>query len=158
MSEFSVARSTVVIADPPQIHALINDLHHWQQWSPWERLDAAIRRQYAGPHFGVGARYTWDGNKYAGRGTMEIIASKPDAIIVAMRFIRPFRAINTVTFTLVPVAEGTEVTWHMSGEQRGLTGLVGRLIPMDRLLGDDFEAGLSNLKARAEHRSVRNDQ
>ena len=61
-------------------------------------------------------------------------------------------------FTLTPVADGTEVTWHMSGEQRGLMGLFGRLVPMDKLLGADFERGLVNLKARAEQRAPSNDQ
>ena len=94
MLEFNVARSIVVVADPPRIHALINDLHHWQQWSPWEGADTGIRREFAGPLCGVGARYAWQGNKFAGRGTMEIIGSKPDSIVVSLRFRKPFRATN----------------------------------------------------------------
>lgn len=150
MLEITVDRSIVVIADPPQIHALINDLHQWQTWSPWEGIDPDLRREYAGPEAGVGARYTWWGNKKAGSGDMEITSSVPDRVTVALRFVKPFKAVNTVTFTLAPVAEGTEVTWHMAGEQRGLMGLIGRLIPMDKLLGRDFERGLSNLKSHVE--------
>ncbi len=89
---------------------------------------------------------------------MEIIGSKPDAIVVSLCFRKPFRATNTVTFTLVPVADGTEVTWHLSGEQRGLMGLFGMMVPMDKRLGADFERGLSNLKARAEQRASGNSQ
>jgi len=45
---------------------------------------------------------------------------------------------------------GTEVTWTMSGEQKGLWGVIGRLYPMDKLIGKDFEKGLARLKAVAE--------
>ena len=38
----------------------------------------------------------------------------------------------------------------MTGEQRGLMAVVGKVIPMDRLVGKDFERGLTRLKAAAE--------
>ncbi|WP_067438738.1 SRPBCC family protein [Nocardioides jensenii] len=150
MSQFNVARSTVVVADPPRIHGLIDDLHQWQQWSPWEGIDPELQREYSGADVGTGARYTWSGNKKAGSGSMEITDSVPDRIDVTVRFLKPFKATNAVTFTLAPVAAGTEVTWSMSGEQRGLMGIVGRFLPMDKLIGKDFEKGLASLKARAE--------
>lgn len=152
MSQFEVARSTVVVADPPDIHDLINDFRHWQEWSPWEGLDPELDRDYTGPDVGVGSHYAWSGNKKAGSGTMEITGSTPDAIQVKVSFAKPFRAINDVTFTLVPVTEGTEVTWTMSGRQKGLMGLVGKVLPMDKLLGKDFEKGLAQLKSVAEGR------
>lgn len=152
MSQFEVARSTVMVADPPEIHGLINDLRHWQDWSPWEGLDAELARDYTGPDAGVGSHYAWSGNKKAGSGNMEIIGSTPDAIDVRVSFLKPFRSTNDVTFTLVPVAEGTEVTWTMRGRQRGLMGLVGKVLPMDKLLGKDFEKGLAQLKSVVESR------
>ena len=42
------------------------------------------------------------------------------------------------------------MTWRMSGEQRGLMSVLGRLVPMDRLVGKDFEKGLARLKSVAE--------
>jgi hypothetical protein len=38
----------------------------------------------------------------------------------------------------------------MSGERTGFWGIVGRLMPMDRLIGKDFEKGLAELKTVAE--------
>ena len=55
-----------------------------------------------------------------------------------------------MTFTLTPAVDGTEVVWLMSGRRTGLWGLLGRLFPMDRLIGKDFEKGLARLKAVAE--------
>ena len=50
----------------------------------------------------------------------------------------------------MPTDAGTEVTWHMTGEQTGLMGVVGRVVKMDKLIGPDFEKGLARLKAAAE--------
>ena len=51
-----------------RVHALVNDFHEWQQWSPWEDLDPQMRRTYSGPDAGVGAAYAWEGNRKAGQG------------------------------------------------------------------------------------------
>ena len=38
----------------------------------------------------------------------------------------------------------------MAGEQSGLMGVFGKVVPMDRLVGPDFEKGLARLKTVAE--------
>ena len=150
MGDFAVSRRTTVIADPARVHGLINSFHEWTAWSPWEDLDPKLERDYTGPDRGVGARYAWSGNRKAGQGSMEITSSTPDAIGLRLAFLKPFRSSNVVTFSLVPAVDGTEVTWLMTGEQRGLMGLFGKVVPMDRLIGKDFEKGLTRLKAVAE--------
>ncbi|QIX26107.1 SRPBCC family protein [Nocardioides sp. JQ2195] len=150
MSEFEAVRSIVVVADPHQVHDLVNDFREWQKWSPWEGLDPRLDRTFSGPDAGVGSHYRWSGNKKAGTGDMEITRSTPDEIGVRVNFHKPWKASNAVTFTFVPVTEGTEVTWRMTGQQKGLMGLVGRLIPMDKLIGKDFEKGLAQLKESVE--------
>ena len=150
MGGFAVSRSTTVIADPARVHGLINSFHEWTAWSPWEDLDPELQRDYTGPESGVGARYAWSGNRKAGQGSMEITSSTPDEIGLRLAFLRPFKSTNQVTFSLVPAVDGTEVTWLMTGEQRGLMGLVGKVVPMDRFIGKDFEKGLARLKAVAE--------
>lgn len=150
MPEFEVSRSTTVLADPERVHELVDDLRAWQQWSPWEQLDPDLQREYSGAESGVGARYAWSGNKKAGAGSMEITASTPEEVRVRLVFLKPFKAENDVDFTIRPVADGTAVTWRMRGQQKGLMGLVGRFLPMDKLVGKDFERGLAQLKECAE--------
>ncbi len=38
----------------------------------------------------------------------------------------------------------------MTGEQKGLMSVLGKVYSMDRLIGPDFEKGLARLKAVAE--------
>jgi hypothetical protein len=150
MGNYRVSRSTSVAADPALVHRLVNDLHEWQSWSPWEGLDPALERTYSGAAAGVGAHYAWSGNRRAGRGTMEVVGSTPERVTVALTFLRPFRSTSEVVFEIVSRGALTEVTWVMTGEQKGLAALLGRVVAMDRLVGKDFEKGLARLKAVAE--------
>jgi hypothetical protein len=150
MGSFEVVRTTTVAADSTRVHALIDDFHAWPAWSPWEDLDPDLQRTYTGPSTGVGARYAWQGNRKAGQGTMEITASTPERIDVDLVFMKPFDSASKVTFELVPTDAGTRVTWRMRGEQKGIWGVVGKVVSMDRLVGKDFEKGLARLKAVLE--------
>lgn len=126
------------------------DFRRRQRWSPWEGLDPDLQRTYTGPEACVGARYAWSGNKNAGEGSMQITSSTPDRVEVALSFTRSWKATNRVVLTLAPAEAGTEVTWTMHGENRGVAALFARFMNMDALLGKDFEKGLAQLKAVAE--------
>ena len=61
------------------------------------------------------------------------------------------KATNETAFGIRPLGEGeTEVSWTMTGEQKGFWGLVGKVYPMDKVVGKDFEKGLAQLKTAAE--------
>ncbi|MBV9948366.1 MAG: SRPBCC family protein [Myxococcales bacterium] len=68
MPSFEHTRSIPIAAPPAAVHALVADLHAWTQWSPWEGLDADLKRTYSGSGKGVGARYAWVGKK-SGEGS-----------------------------------------------------------------------------------------
>ncbi|MFI1238306.1 SRPBCC family protein [Nocardia salmonicida] len=150
MGNFEVSRRTAIAAEPARIHALIDDFHQWRLWSPWEDADPQLARTYTGPESGVGARYAWRGNRKAGAGTMEIKADAEREIGVELTFEKPFKATNFVTFTLAPVAGGTEVIWKMTGTHSGMMGVLGKVFPIDNLIGKDFDKGLARLKTIAE--------
>ncbi len=149
MSSYVVERRTVVDAPADRIHDLVADLHAWRSWSPWEDLDPALERRYDGAERGTGARYSWSGNRKAGRGTMEVVSDTPERIEILVSFEKPFRSTSTSAFLLAPAGAGTEVVWRMTGEQSGVAALVGRIVPMDRLLGGDLEKGVTRLRATA---------
>jgi Polyketide cyclase / dehydrase and lipid transport len=150
MSTFEISRSTNIAADPASVHGRINDFHEWTAWSPWEDVDPNLQRIYTGPDQGVGAHYAWQGNRRAGQGSMEIVSSTPEQIGVKLAFLKPWKATNDVTFTLVPTGSGTDVTWTMTGEHQGLGKVFSKVFSMDKMIGKDFEKGLSRLKAVSE--------
>jgi len=151
MADFEVVRSTTITAPPERVHGLIDDFHAWREWSPWEDIDPNLQRHYSGAQSGAGARYAWEGNRKAGKGNMEILTSTPERIDLRLVFEKPWKATNQVAFELTPAGgDGTHVAWRMSGTQKGLAALFGKIFPMDRMVGKDFEKGLARMKAAAE--------
>ncbi|MGD9960898.1 SRPBCC family protein [Nocardioides sp.] len=150
MGSFEVVRQAQIDAPAETLHSLISNFHEWTAWSPWEDVDPDLHRVYSGPESGPGAHYAWSGNRKAGQGSMEITSSTPTVIRIALSFLKPFKAVNDITFELEPGGSSTGVTWRMTGEQSGLMALFGKVVSMDRLVGKDFEKGLTRLKAVAE--------
>ncbi len=151
-SEFRIARSTIVAAPGAVVFANLNDLHRWRDWSPYEGLDPALKRTYGGAPAGVGATYGWEGNAKAGAGTMTVTESVPGRrLAIELAFTRPFKATNQAEFTVEPVAGGAvKVTWGMSGHHSFGGKLFTTFVSMDKLVGLEFERGLSKLKTLSE--------
>ena len=106
---FRVERSKSIEAPPARIFELINDFHRWAAWSPWEKLDPAMKRTFAGAPSGKGAVYEWAGNSKAGEGRMEITGTSPGSkVTIKLDFLKPFEAHNTAEFTLVPAGAFTK--------------------------------------------------
>lgn len=152
-SEFRVERSTVVAAPGPAVFRQVNDFHNWANWSPWEKRDPAMKRVYEGAPAGTGAVYRWDGNKEVGAGSMTIVESRPsDLVRIKLEFLKPFRATNTAEFTFKPEGDRTAVTWSMTGHNNFMAKAVHLFINIDKMIGDDFERGLAQMKQVAEAR------
>ena len=148
---FRVQRSTGIKAPPEKIFAVINDLHGWAAWSPYEKKDPAMKKTHSGAASGKGAVYAWDGNNQVGAGRMEIMESSPPTrISIKLDFLKPFEGHNTAEFTLAAEGDSTDVTWAMYGPSPYIAKLMGIFFSMDNMIGKDFEAGLANLKAVAE--------
>jgi hypothetical protein len=130
---------------------MISDFRNWAAWSPYEKKDPAMKKTYSGAPSGQGAIYEWDGDKNVGRGRIEITdASVPSRVALNLDMLAPFKAHNVVEFTLEPKGEFTTVTWAMNGRVPFFAKVLHVFFDMDRMVGQDFEAGLASLKAVAE--------
>jgi uncharacterized protein YndB with AHSA1/START domain len=148
---FSVRRATTVRAPPEKIFPLINDFHQWGTWSPFDAKDPGMKRTYSGAGSGRGAVYAWDGNKNVGSGRMEILeASAPSKIVIKLDFFKPFEGHNTAEFTMLPQGDTTSLTWLMHGPAPFMSKVMQVFMNMDKMIGKDFDAGLTNLKKLTE--------
>lgn len=148
---FTVQRVATIKAPPEKIMPLISDFHNWTRWSPWEHLDPAMQRTYAGPASGTGAIYTWKGNSDVGEGRMEITDLAPPAkVVIKLDFIDPFESSNVTEFTLAPQGDSTTVTWNMTGPMPFISKIMSVFASMDGMIGPDFEKGLTKMKTEAE--------
>lgn len=148
---FRVERSASVTAPPAAVYAQIADFHNWPAWSPWEHLDPAMTRSLSGAASGTGAVYEWNGNGKVGQGRMTITDAQPDQkVAIKLEFLKPFQATNATTFELSPSGDGTKVTWAMEGRNNFVAKAMCIFMPMDKMVGGDFEKGLASLKQVAE--------
>ena len=147
---FRVQRTTSIKAPPEKIFALLNDFHSWSAWSPWEKMDPAMKRSYSGATSGEGAVYEWEGNSKVGKGRMEIADASPSKVTVNLDFLKPFEAHNVAEFTLRSKGDSTDVTWTMHGPNLYISKVMSVFVSMDKMIGKDFENGLANLKTLAE--------
>lgn len=148
---FCITRSAAIKAPPEKIRAQLADFRGWRAWSPWERMDAGMKRNFGGAPSGKGATYAWEGNGDVGQGRMEITESLPDKVALDLDLVKPFEAHYKVEFWLVQKGSTTEVTWSMAGSLPSVPKLLQLFVDMDRMVGPKFESGLANLKAVTEN-------
>jgi hypothetical protein len=149
---FQVQRSAHIKASPDKIQPLIGDLHQFNTWNPYNKKDPTMQSSYEGPGNSPGSAYHFKGNKDVGSGSISITGVQPGKVDMALDMTEPFACHNIIEFTLQPQGDGTEVTWAMHGPSKLISKVMGVVFDMDKMVGRDFEAGLSSLKALAEAR------
>jgi len=148
---FRVERTKSVKTSPAKILSLIDDFHKWGDWSPWEKLEPAMKRTYSGADRGKGSGYAWEDNNRIGKGRMEIIdISPPSRVIIKLDFEKPMEGHNVADFTLEGKGDSTMVRRAMYSPNPHLAKGISIFFGMDKMIGKDFETGLIHLKAVAE--------
>lgn len=148
---FHVERTGMIGAPPEVVYAHVVSFHAWPAWSPWEKLDPNMKREFGGTDGAVGSSYAWVGNDNVGTGKMTITEATPASKVdMKLEFIKPFKATNTATFALAPEGAGTKVTWAMDGKNDLMGKIMSIFMNMDKMVGGDFERGLVSLKAVSE--------
>jgi len=148
---YRVERSRRIDTPAGVVFAHLEDFKAWPAWSPWEK-DPNAKKTFAGPATGVGAGYSWEGNKDVGKGKITVTQSTPPTLIsYRLEFIEPFASIAAASFTLRPEGDqAVTVTWSLDGHNNFVGKVMSVFINMDRMIGGEFEKGLADLKAMAE--------
>lgn len=145
--DFRVSRSAVLPAPPATVFTQVNDLHKWEAWSPWAKLDPNSKITFAGPAEGAGSSMAWVGNEKVGEGKMTITESRPGELIrMRLEFVKPFEAMSETEFVFKPDAGGTLVTWTMRGKNNFMGKAISLVMDCDKMMGGQFEQGLDNMK------------
>jgi hypothetical protein len=152
-ADFRISRTGSISAPPSAIFPHVNNLHNWEAWSPWAKLDPNAKNSFEGAPEGVGAKLSWAGNNKVGVGSMMITESNPHNFIAfKLEFLKPMQATNIAEFTFKPDGSQTVVTWSMSGHNNFMGKLVGLIMNCDKMVGGQFQQGLAALKAVVEGR------
>lgn len=152
--ELRIERSATIAAPPSAVFLHVNELKAWDAWSPWAKLDPNAKITFEGPAAGNGAVFGWSGNDDIGEGKMTIVESRPTELIrIRTDFTKPFAGTSTTDFTFKPEGDKTLVTWEMRSEQSFLIRAMCIIFNGKKMIGDQLDKGLANLKAVAEKAS-----
>ncbi|MGE5260246.1 MAG: SRPBCC family protein [Actinomycetota bacterium] len=150
-SDFRVERTATMGAPADAVFTQVNDLHKWDAWSPWAKLDPDAKVTFAGPDAGKDAAMSWSGNDKVGEGKMTIVESHPnDAIKIEVNFTKPFEGSIGSEFGFKPNGDNTDVTWAMTGHRTFMEKVFCLVMNGNKMLSDDIGKGLAQLKAVVE--------
>jgi uncharacterized protein YndB with AHSA1/START domain len=147
--KFTVTRSVSVNAPPEKVYELVADPQRWKEWSVWNQRDPAMQITYSGPPSGSGAAWSWK-SASEGSGKMTFTTAESGKQLSYDLFFADFATMSKGDLTFKPTGAATEVTWTLLGDMGKNPVFRWLALFADRMVGKDFEAGLSNLKALAE--------
>lgn len=152
---FRITRRISINAPADLAFEQVNDFYLWQEMSPYVKMDPDASYSFGGPRAGVGASLAWTGNKEVGEGRMTVSESEPNELVkMKLEFFKPFAATHTAVFTFVENGGQTEATWSMYGTSKFMCKAFGLFANMDKMIGDQFEEGLAQMKANAERKAA----
>lgn len=147
--EIKVERSISISKSLDVVKAKLGDFKYFHdEWSPWSEKDPNMKTTYKGNPGEVGHLYAWEGNKEVGKGEMELKAFNGDTLMNRLSF--EGMGDSKAYFLIKDNSKGTDVTWGMMFD----VGFFGRpmmlFMNMDKMLGADYEKGLTKLKTKLE--------
>ena len=144
-NEFTVERSIHIQTERSPIFSRIVDLQSWKDWSPWYAQEPDADYSFEGTPGVVGSSSQWKGEKIgAGKQTLTKIV-QPEYVETKLEFFEPENSQATGYWKFNEENGCTTVVWGIKGE---LGYPIGRIMGcfMDKMIGSDFEKGLSSLK------------
>jgi hypothetical protein len=144
----------VTINKPKQdVFNYVKHLKNQEAYSKWEKMDPAMKKSYRGTDGTVGFVSAWDSEKDdVGKGEQEIKKIiEGERMDTELRFMEPMESTATSAITTESVsANATKVKWAFHGRMAYPFNLMGLFMNMEKMIGDDFQTGLNNLKTVLE--------
>jgi hypothetical protein len=152
-SGYTVSRETTINRSKSEIFDYIKLLKNQHEYSVWWKMDPNQITTYTGEDGQVGFSAAWKSElESVGAGEEEIIGiQENERMDFEVRFHEPFesKAISTMKLTAID-SLSTQVTWTFNGDMTYPFNAVLLFMSMDKILGEDLQTGLNNLKAILE--------
>jgi Polyketide cyclase / dehydrase and lipid transport len=146
--EYAVERSININKPKQEVFNYIRSLKNQDNFSKWATMDPSMKKEFSGTDGTVGFISAWEGNKKVGKGEQEIKKiTEGEQVDFELRFIKPFPGVANSYMQTAAVADGqTTVKWGFDSKMKYPMNLMLVFMNMDKMIGNDFATGLSNLK------------
>ncbi|MCS6929550.1 MAG: SRPBCC family protein [Saprospiraceae bacterium] len=146
---YRLERRITIAAPVDLVYDQVRYFRNFKVWSPWAGMDAEVRIE--GKDGLPGATFLWSGKGETGKGSMVLKALATNRLDFEVATEKPYRSISPTWFVFEADSSGqTIVKWvfymHIAYPWNGLA----MFTDINRYVGQDFEAGLENLKRHCE--------
>jgi uncharacterized protein YndB with AHSA1/START domain len=150
--DYSVSREVLVNKTKATVFQYLKLLKNQNQWSVWGSMDPDMRTTFTGIDGTEGFISAWESdNKNVGQGAQEILKIvEGERIDYEIRFLKPFKSTSWAFLTVASSNEQTLVHWEFTGKMNFPANLMMLFMNMEKMVGNDFEKGLQNLKTILE--------
>lgn len=147
--DYAVEREISINKPKQEVFDYVKQLRNQDNFSVWARIDPNMKKEYRGTDGTVGFVSAWDSeNDEVGKGEQEIRnIVQGEKIDFELRFIKPFEGVaNANMQTVAASANETKVKWGLSSKMSYPMNFMLLFMDMDKMLGEQLETGLVNLK------------
>lgn len=151
--DYGVVREITINKSNQEVFDYIKLLKNQDNFSRWATMDPNMKKSYTGTDGTVGFISAWEStNDEVGVGEQEIMKIvEGERIDFELRFIKPFESKDAAYMTTSAINDSTTlVKWGFNGHMDYPMNLMLLTMDFDKMLGGDFETGLSNLKGVLE--------
>jgi len=145
---YDVFRTIEINKPRSDVFAYLKYLKKQEEWSPWQKKDPNMEKKFTGTDGTVGAVSYWNGNKEVGEGEQEITKIiEGERMEGELRFLKPWKSTSNCYLQADEIGvSSTKVTWGFTGKNKFPFSIMMLFMSMDKMVGKDFEEGLSDLK------------
>ena len=147
--DYSVAKEIIVNKSKSVVFEYLKFLKNQNKFSVWASMDPNMKTEYRGTDGTEGFVSAWESeNKNVGKGEQEILKIvNGERIDYEIRFIKPFASTSWANMIVASANENqTRVHWEFTGKMKYPTNLTFLFMNMEKMVGNDLEKGLQNLK------------
>lgn len=150
---YKVERSIFIKADKMVIYDLTSNFNKWNLWVAWNReMDSTVVFELSGEMGKPGAQWKWNG-QILGNGEMTLTELQPGQFVGYDLAFDQGKYTSKGGFNFEESGDSVKITWFDTGDL-GFNPIARYMgLMMERMMGPDFEKGLSKLKLVAEERT-----
>ena len=151
--DYEIEREIVINQPKQVVFNYVKFLKNQDNYSKWNMTDPNSKREYKGEDGTIGFFTSWDSeNKSVGKGEQTISnIVDGERIDFDLHFIKPFDGLAKSYLVTESISENqTKLKWGFKSAMPYPMNVMRLVMNMEKMLGDDLQIGLGNLKVILE--------